>query len=117
MKRLIVYVAVAAVAGVCNAAESHADGVIARVLENVAKLKAAQPDAVPMAFWDFDGTIIKGDISEGLDEDGVQRFKGLIREGYLADFVILGGNPFETDPRSLHAIPVCETWLGGRRVY
>ena len=79
MKRLIVYVAVAAVAGVCNAAESHADGVIARVLENVAKLKAAQPDAVPMAFWDFDGTIIKGDISEGLDEDGVQRFKGLIQ--------------------------------------
>ena len=81
MKRLIVSVAVVAfaAAGVCNGAESHADGVIARVLENVAKIKSAQPDAVPMAFWDFDGTIIKGDISEGLDEGGVQRFKGLVQ--------------------------------------
>ena len=43
--------------------------------------------------------------------------KGRIREGCLADFVVLGANPFETDPRSLHTIPVCETWLGGRRVY
>jgi phosphoserine phosphatase len=31
-----------------------------------------------MAFWDFDGTIIKGDISEGLEEDGRFLFKGLI---------------------------------------
>ena len=39
-----------------------------------------------MAFWDFDGTIIKGDVSEGLVEKGEQRFKGLIQrtieEGY-----------------------------------
>ena len=97
MKRLIVSVAVAAlaVAGVCKAAESHADGVIARVLENVAKIKSAQPDAVPMAFWDFDGTIIKGDISEGLDEGGVQRFKGLIQrtieEGLCTVYPANGG--------------------------
>ena len=71
--------AAAAAVGVCAAAENHADGIVARVLDNVAKIKAAQPDAVPMAFWDFDGTIIKGDISEGLDEGGVQRFKGLIQ--------------------------------------
>jgi len=44
-------------------AETHADGVISRVLDNVAKLKAADPQAVPMAFWDFDGTIIRGDVS------------------------------------------------------
>ena len=44
MKRLIVSVAVVAfaAAGVCNGAESHADGVIARVLENVAKIKSAR---------------------------------------------------------------------------
>ena len=53
----------------------------------------------------------------GAEASFEENFKGLIREGYLADFVILGGNPFETDPRSLHAVPVCETWLGGRRVY
>ena len=51
-----------------SAAENHADSVVAEVLANVAKLKAAMPDAVPMAFWDFDGTIIKGDVSEGLGE-------------------------------------------------
>jgi len=37
----------------------------ADMLENVAKIKAADPTAVPMAFWDFDGTIIKGDLSKG----------------------------------------------------
>ena len=62
----------------CRGAEPHVDGVIARVLENVAKIKAASPDVVPMAFWDFDGTIIKGDISEGLEEGGELRFRGLI---------------------------------------
>ena len=62
----------------CQGAESHADGIIARVLENVSKIKAACPDAVPMAFWDFDGTVIKGDISEGLEENGKVLFKGLI---------------------------------------
>ena len=62
----------------CLGAESHADGIVARVLENVAKIKAANPDAVPMAFWDFDGTIIKGDISEGLEEGGEVRFRGLV---------------------------------------
>jgi hypothetical protein len=43
--------------------------------------------------------------------------KGLIREGYLADFTVLGGDPFETEPAAIHEIPVLETWLGGRRVY
>ena len=81
MKRKIISKFLVAVAFIsCSAAaENHADGIVVRILENVAKIKAVQPDAVPMAFWDFDGTIIKGDISEGLDENGVQRFKGLIQ--------------------------------------
>lgn len=62
----------------CFGYESHVDGIIARVSENVARIKASCPDAVPMAFWDFDGTIIKGDISEGLEEGGKVLFKGLI---------------------------------------
>ncbi len=70
-------------------AEKHVDAVVTEVLANVAKLKAAQPNAVPMAFWDFDGTIIKGDISEGLFENekertGKQLYKGLIEETILA---------------------------------
>jgi len=60
--------------------EAHVDGVVAEVLANVAKIKAVKPDAKPMAFWDFDGTILKGDITEGLEEDGRQKFAGLMEE-------------------------------------
>ena len=66
----------------CSAAENHADRIISRVLDNAAKIKAVDPAAAPMAFWDFDGTIIKGDISEGMDfVDGkiVPLYKGLIQ--------------------------------------
>ena len=69
-----------------TAAERHAEPIVRQILENAAKIKAADPTAVPMAFWDFDGTIIKGDVSEGLVENGVTRFKGLVQrtieEGY-----------------------------------
>ena len=58
--------------------ERHASAIVARILESVAKIKAVQPQAVPMAFWDFDGTILKGDITEGLVEGGEKRFKGLV---------------------------------------
>jgi phosphoserine phosphatase len=34
-----------------------------------------------LAFWDFDGTILKGDCSEGLEENGKQIYKGLIELG------------------------------------
>ena len=43
--------------------------------------------------------------------------KGCIRSGMLADFVVLGGNPFETDANALKDIPVCATYLGGKPVY
>ena len=69
-----------------SAAERHAEPIVKQILENVKRIKAADPSATPMAFWDFDGTIIKGDVSEGLVEKGEQRFKGLIQrtieEGY-----------------------------------
>lgn len=67
-----------------TADEPHVDAVVATVMQNVERIKAVQPDAVPMAFWDFDGTILKGDISEGLAENGEQKFKGLIEETALA---------------------------------
>ena len=43
--------------------------------------------------------------------------KGRIAEGYLADFVILGADPFEAEPAQIHSIPVLATYLGGRCVY
>ena len=68
--------------------EGHVKGVVAQILDNVGKMKAADPNAVPMAFWDFDGTIIKGDIGDGLLIDGQVVYRGLVDE------VILGGfNP------------------------
>ena len=43
--------------------------------------------------------------------------KGRIAPGFLADFVILGQDPFVADPSQLHAIPVRAAYLGGRPVY
>ncbi|MBR3151839.1 MAG: amidohydrolase family protein, partial [Erysipelotrichaceae bacterium] len=43
--------------------------------------------------------------------------KGKIKTGYQADFTVLGEDPFTVDPRTIHAIPVRETWLAGRKVY
>ena len=43
--------------------------------------------------------------------------KGRIQAGYLADFVVLGQDPFETNVRELHRIPVLATYLGGQCVY
>jgi len=84
--RTLASVAVAALLLTAAGAEEHADGVIRRVLDNVAKLKAADPQAVPMAFWDFDGTIIRGDISDGLREDGQEKFSGLAQRTIEAGF-------------------------------
>ena len=43
--------------------------------------------------------------------------KGRVAPGYLADFVILDQDPFQTDPMALHSIPVRETYLAGEQVY
>lgn len=43
--------------------------------------------------------------------------RGLIREGYLADMVILSRNPLETDPDDLRDIQVERTIIGGKTVF
>ncbi|MBR1457222.1 MAG: amidohydrolase [Oscillospiraceae bacterium] len=43
--------------------------------------------------------------------------KGRIREGFLADFVILGEDPFRCAPDRLRGIPVLATYLDGACVY
>ena len=86
MRRVSLLLLLAFACSAVCAAERHAEPIVKQILENVRRIKAADPAAVPMAFWDFDGTIIKGDVSEGLEEKGEQRFKGLIQrtieEGY-----------------------------------
>lgn len=41
--------------------------------------------------------------------------KGLIQEGYLADFTVLRTDPFETDPSELHRIPIESVYMNGIR--
>ena len=43
--------------------------------------------------------------------------KGRIEPGMLADFVVLGDDPFAVDPSKIKDIPVLATWLGGEQVY
>lgn len=78
-----VFVVVWGMAAVGLAAEDHVDGVVAEVLERVARVKSAQPDAVPMAFWDFDGTIIWGDLTLG-SKKAPPYFTGLMESAVLA---------------------------------
>ncbi len=46
-----------------------------------------------------------------------EEFKGRIAPGMAADFVILGQDPFETEPEKLREIPVEATYVGGSCVY
>ena len=43
--------------------------------------------------------------------------KGQIRAGMLADFVVLGENPFAAESACLKDIPVLETYMGGIQVF
>ena len=53
----------------------------------------------------------------GAEASFEENVKGRIREGFLADFVVLGADPFSCEPRLLHEIPVLATFLGGTCVY
>ena len=46
-----------------------------------------------------------------------ENIKGKIQPGMLADFVVLGEDPFTAAPDTLHKIPVLETYLGGKAVF
>ena len=46
-----------------------------------------------------------------------EALKGQIKSGMLADFVVLGENPFETVPEKLKDIPVLATYLGGKQIF
>ena len=43
--------------------------------------------------------------------------KGLIKDGYLADFVILSDNLFEINPYQIHNISILETYIDGKCIY
>lgn len=53
----------------------------------------------------------------GAEASFEEQIKGQIRAGMLADFVILNENPFEAEPHCIKDIPVCATFLGGKKVF
>ena len=42
---------------------------------------------------------------------------GSLKPGKKADFIVLDGNPLETDPLEIDGIKVLRTVLGGKTVY
>lgn len=44
-------------------------------------------------------------------------YKGKLTPGYLADFVVLGGDPLTCDPDQIGSIPIEATFVGGRSVW
>jgi len=86
--------------------ESHVEGVLSSILNtkqaiiNQDKTRDAE-DFIFLTFWDFDGTILKGDCSEGLSENGKTVYKGLsqlaIENGYSSVYQPNQLNAFKTD--------------------
>ena len=83
MTRIAVLLIALAAMAVGRADEDHADGVVAEILGRIACVKAVQPNAVPMAFWDFDGTIIWADATLG-SKRMAPYFTGLMESAILA---------------------------------
>ena len=46
-----------------------------------------------------------------------ENIKGKIQPGMLADFVVLGDDPFTVDVNAIKDIPVCATYVGGKKVF
>ena len=63
------------------------------------------------------GEALRSFTYEGAYASFEENEKGLIRKGYLADFVILSDDPFKVKESDIHRISVLETHLGGKTVY
>ncbi len=55
--------------------------------------------------------------AEGAYASHEEDFKGQIKPGMAADFVILDGNPFDVHAGDIHKIKTMRTFLGGKCVY
>lgn len=69
--------------------ENKENEIISEILElkkGIESKKLSSSNSAYLAFWDFDGTILKGDCSEGLRENGEEIFKGLVELGILKGY-------------------------------
>ncbi|MEI7800946.1 MAG: haloacid dehalogenase-like hydrolase [Opitutaceae bacterium] len=73
-----------------NPPEPHVEELLAELLKLRAALLALRPGARLFAFWDLDGTLLRGDCSEGLHEGGRELYPGLvhlaIEDGHSPDY-------------------------------
>ncbi len=71
--------------------DSHNETVLNQILSTKEALiqtakKAGKPEPLFLSIWDFDGTILKGDCSEGLVESGDTIYKGLAQVSIESGF-------------------------------
>jgi phosphoserine phosphatase len=82
--------------------ETHAEKIIAEILNTKKSIIDSASDKssdqyVFLAFWDFDGTILQGDSTEGLEENGRQVYKGLARMTIESGYSKIYKTPSEVD--------------------
>ncbi|MBR30901.1 MAG: hypothetical protein CMN77_06275 [Spirochaetaceae bacterium] len=85
--------------------EPHVAEIVSSILETRQTLEKEHcPDGcIFLSFWDFDGTILKGDCSEGLSKDGKVVYRGLveltIEQGFSSKFRRNEAHLFEKEYR------------------
>ncbi len=63
--------------------DSHAKPIVSHILQTRDAVRATCPDCLFITVWDFDGTILKGDCTEGLTENGQEVYPGLAKMAIL----------------------------------
>jgi len=61
-----------------NGPPADPGGIAGRILETAARLRAVRPAAVPVAFWDLDGTLLEGDCVDGFRRSDGEGYAGLV---------------------------------------
>ncbi|MCX6925115.1 MAG: HAD family hydrolase [Verrucomicrobia bacterium] len=85
LKRCLAFGLVLAVLGTAHAEEPDDSRIINHIFQTRDEIlqrigpTGSLPPPVFLAFWDFDGTILKGDSSEGLNADGNLIYPGLVQ--------------------------------------
>lgn len=72
-----------------QAAEKHVPEVVAQILQSKKELEqnpVCKNGCIFLSAWDFDGTILKGDASEGLSENNQVIYPGLMQKSVEAGF-------------------------------
>ena len=85
LDRLLIYGLLLAATGAARAEEPDDTRIISHILQardeilRSAGTTNARPSPAFLAFWDFDGTILKGDCSEGLQAEGKRVHRAVAR--------------------------------------